>query len=63
MEFGERGSGREREGEKRQREREALIGCLSHWPPVIDRTCNLGMCPDQDSNPQHFGLWDDAPAN
>ena len=28
-----------------------------------DWTHNLGMCPDQESNPQHFGVQDDAPTN
>ena len=28
-----------------------------------DRTHNLGMCPDWDSNLQPFGLQDDAPTN
>ena len=30
---------------------------------TTDRTCNPGMCPDRESNPQPFGLWDDAPTN
>ena len=28
-----------------------------------DPTHNLGMCPDWGSNPQHFGVWDEAPSN
>ena len=24
---------------------------------------NLGMCPDEESNLQPFGIWDDAPTN
>ena len=28
-----------------------------HWLVVSH------MCPDQGLNPQHFGVWDDAPAN
>ena len=28
-----------------------------------DQTHNLGMCPDQESNPWPFDLWDEAPTN
>ena len=28
-----------------------------------DKTFNLGMCPDQGSNPQSFGVQDNAPTN
>ena len=31
--------------------------------PTKDWTCNLGMCPEQKSNPQPFGVWDGAPTN
>ena len=31
--------------------------------PTRDLTCNLGMCPDQESNLQPFGIWDNAPTN
>ena len=41
-----------------------------HWlvashmlPPNRDATCHLGMCPDQELNPQSVGVWDDAPIN
>ena len=39
-----------------------------NWLPPIrtptgDQTCNLSMCLDQESNPQPFSLWDDAPTN
>ena len=43
----ERKEGREREGEKEKN--------VNWLPPVCtltrDLTCNLGMCPDQESNP------------
>ena len=29
--------------------------------PTGDQTHNLGMCPDQESNPQAFGVQDSAP--
>ena len=29
--------------------------------PTGDQTHNLGMCPNQGLNPQHFSAWDDAP--
>ena len=47
--FLERGREREREGEKHQRV------LASHMPPTGDQTHNPGMCPDQESNQQHFG--------
>ena len=31
--------------------------------PTRDWTWNLGMCPDQESNPQPFGVQDDTPTN
>ena len=31
--------------------------------PTRDRTHSLGMCPDQESNPQPFGVWENAPTN
>ena len=31
--------------------------------PTSDQTHNLGMCSDRESNPQHFGVWYDAPVN
>ena len=39
-----------------------------HWlPPVCtptgDHTCNLGMCPDRESNLQRFGISNDTPTN
>ena len=52
--FREKGREGEREEEKHQRERETLIGCLSHasnWGPG----CNPGMCSDWESNQQPFG--------
>ena len=35
----------------------------SHMRPDQAQTHNLSMCPDQESNPWPFGLWDDAPTN
>ena len=36
-------------------------------PPICaltgDQRCNLRMCSEQESNPQHCGVWDDAPTN
>ena len=39
-----------------------------YWLPPVrapagDRTCNLGMCPDWESNLQPFGAQDDPPIN
>ena len=51
----------EREGDKHQCERETLIGQLPLiCDPTWDQACNPGMCPDQESNPQPFHLWDDT---
>lgn len=36
---------------------------LSICAPTRAQIHNLGICPDQESNPQLFGLWDDAPTN
>ena len=56
-----RQEGREAEkGEKYHCEREISIGCLLICVPTGDQTHNLGMCPDWELNPGHFGLWDDA---
>ena len=44
---------RERErGREPQCERETSIDCLLTPVTMVDQTCNLGMCPDQESN-----LW------
>ena len=49
------------------RERERKRKNISWLPPIYalmgDRTCNPGMCPDQELNTQPFGVWDDAPTN
>ena len=55
--------------ERREKERERNINVKEKHPSVAsprastgDRTCNPGMCPDQESNPQpFFGLRDDTP--
>ena len=54
-----------RKGERvREREREREMGQLPPVPaPNKNRTCNLGMCPDQESNPQPFAVQEDTPAN
>ena len=49
-----------REG-KRTREKERNIDWLPLVRPDQYWTCNLGMCPDQASNLQPFGLQDDVP--
>ena len=48
--FRERGREGEREGEK--------VQCVvaSHMPPTGDLDCNIGMCPDWESNLLPFGL-------
>ena len=64
----ERGWERERE---REREREKIIHVTERnidWLPPVpsptrDRNHNLVMCPEWGSNPQPFGLWNDASTN
>ena len=56
---------REREEEKAiEKESERNINLL---PPVCaltgDKTCNLGVCPQWESNPQPFGVQDNAPTD
>ena len=46
--------GREEGREKHRCEREASIGC-SRTCPTREGTCNLDMCPNQESNLQPFG--------
>ena len=63
--FREREREKEREIEtERQRNidvTEQYQSVASCMPPTGDRTCNLGMCPDQGLNPQPFGAWDNIP--
>ena len=54
---------------ERGRKREKHV-CEKHWsvashafPNRGNQTGNLGMCPDQESDPQPFGAWDDGPTN
>ena len=52
------------EGRERERNidvRETVIGLPPVHAPTRNQTHNLGMCPDWESNPQPFGVWDDAP--
>lgn len=49
---------------ERGRERERDIDWLSPMhTPTGDRTHNLGMCPEGESNLPPFGVWDDVPTN
>ena len=57
---------REREGKggkKRGRESSMWERNINQLPLICtlsrDQTCNLGMCPDQETNWQPFTLWDD----
>ena len=48
----------------RERERESNIGWLPPaCTPIMDRTHNLGMYPDQESNCQPPGAQNNAPTN
>ena len=53
MDLRETGREREREGE-----RERYLDSLTR-----DQTQNLGRCPGQESNLQHFGVQDGTPTN
>ena len=61
---------REREGGKPGEEKERNINVrekyqlVAFWTcPTEDWTCNPGICPDQELNPQPFGAQDDTPTN
>ena len=49
------------------REREMWKQNINQLPPTQaqtrDQTCNPGMCPDLESNPQPFGIRDVNPTN
>ena len=47
----------------RKGERETSVGCLLVCMPTREWTCTLGLCPEQESNPRPFSLWDDAPTS
>ena len=46
--------------EGREREKHQSVASHSAW--TRNQTYNLGMCPDQESNPHTFGVWD-TPTN
>ena len=50
--FLDRGEGWEKE---RQEDHHCVVA--SHVAPTGDLACNLGMCPDWESNQQTFGSW------
>ena len=58
-----------REGaRKEEREREININVREkYWSVAVcttgEQTCNLGVCPDQESNEWPFSSWDDTPTN
>ena len=60
----ERGRGGER---GREREISVRVRKIGRLPPVRalpgDQTCSLGLCPNQELNPQPFGVWGAAPTN
>ena len=57
---------REEAGEK-EIETSLLERNMDWLPPVCTQTgggtYNPGMCPDQESNSQSFGIWENAPTN
>ena len=55
---------REEGGSKTERDRETSIDSLLYVPLLTgDWTHNLDKCPDQESNPQPFGVQDDTLTN
>ena len=50
----------EKEREKNFNVKEKHPWLLVIGAPTGDRTSNLGMCPDRESNPQPFGLQSDT---
>ena len=57
--FRERG----REGKETSMGERNIRGLPLSHAPTRGQTCNLGMCPEWESNPWPFGLWEDAPTN
>ena len=53
---------RERERENKKHHVREKISCFPFAPPPGIKP-NLGMCPEQRSNPQPFGVREDAPIN
>ena len=52
-------------GQEGEREGNIKVKRNIDWLPLLcvqtrDQTSNLGMCPNYESNPQPFGLWDDT---
>ena len=54
IDFAERGVEREGERERDVREKHLSVASCTH--PDRDQACNLGMCLDQGSNGQRFGV-------
>ena len=48
---------------RRGGDRKTSVGCLLICAWTWGRTCKLGMCPDQESNPGPFSLQTTRPAN
>ena len=63
IDFRERGKKGERERERNINMRQKHQPVASGTHPDRDQTCNLDMCPAQESNPPPFVLWTDAPTN
>ena len=59
----EEGGGRDREREKHRCERETSIGLPLVHTLTMYGACNLGMCPDRESNSPVSGVQNDAPTN
>ena len=59
--FRERGRGGERERDINMREKHRST--VFHMHPDREQTHNLGMCPNCKSNPQPFGVQDNAPTS
>ena len=59
----EEGGEREKEREKHLCEGETSIGCLPSASQWGNQTCDLGMCPNGESNQQLFDAWNDTLAS
>ena len=59
----EKGKDREKERNSNVREKHQLVASPMHPTPNWGWTYNLGMCPNQGSNPWPFSLWDNAMTN
>lgn len=60
-EKGRKGEGGKRGGEEEEERKEHHCE-INVKASTEDPACNLGLCPDPESNLKRFGPWEDAPS-